>query len=698
MKNLVLLLLLVIVVAIYFACMRKKTVNPFLMEFDTPFGTPPFDKIKKEHYLPAIKEGIAQHKLEISAIAQSKEAPNFANTIEALDKSGQLISRVNKVLEGMNAAMTDDTLQKIAQEVAPLLSVHSDEILLNDTLFNRIKVLYDKRETIDLQKEQQRLLEKFYKDFVRGGAELADDKKAQLKKINKELSVLQLKFIDNVLEENNGFELVIENKKDLEGLPDDVVATAAQIAKDKGYADKWVFTLQKPSLIPFLTYAKNRSLREKIYKGYINRGNNNNDFDNKELCVKMANLRIEKAKILGYETFAHYTLEEQMAKTPEKVYALLNKLWKPAIAKAKEDAQIFQSMIKEEGESFALASWDWWYYAEKLKKREYDLDEAMLRPYFKLENVIEGAFTVVNKLYGISFTERNDIPVYHKDCKVFEVKNADGSHVGVFYIDYYVRDSKNGGAWMDSFRKQSKDHSPIIHNVCNFAKPTDEQPSLLSLEQVTTLYHELGHALHGLLSNCTYESLSGTDVPRDFVELPSQILENWATEPTVLELYAKHYKTGEAIPQELIEKIKKSNRFNQGFAATEYLAASLLDMDWHTITETEDRDPIAFENQSFGQMGLIPEIIARYRSPYFAHIFSYGYSAGYYSYIWAEVLDADAFSLFQEKGIFNTATAQSFRDNILAKGGTEDPMELYVSFRGSEPKIDALLKRKGFNE
>jgi peptidyl-dipeptidase Dcp len=543
------------------------------------------------------------------------------------------------------------------------------------------------------------LLEKYYRDFVRGGANLDKEKKARLREINQELSLLTLKFGENILKENNRFELIIENKEDLEGLPQSVIDAAAETAKERGYKGKWVFTLHKPSMIPFLTYSAKRELREKIFKAYINRGNHNDELDNKKILLKIVALRLERAKLLGYKTHAHYVLEENMAKNPENVYKLLDKIWKPALERAKKEAEELQQMIYKEGKNFKLQPWDWWYYAEKLKKEKYDFDDSVLRPYFKLENVIKGVFYVANKLYGLQFVERNDIPKYHPDVRVFEVKDADGSHIGILYTDYFPRASKRGGAWMNSFRKQSKiggkEIHPVITNNGNFSKPVGDKPSLLSIEEVLTLFHEFGHALHGLLSNCTYPTLSGTSVPRDFVELPSQIMENWALEPEVLKVYARHYKTGEVIPQELIEKLKKAKLFNQGFATVEYLAAAYLDMDWHTLTELNNIDPLKFEEESMKRIGLIPEIVVRYRSPYFRHIFSGGYSAGYYSYIWAEVLDADAFEAFKEKGIFDKETAQSFRKNILEKGGTEDPMILYKRFRGAEPKVEPLLKRRG---
>lgn len=677
----------------------KTTQNPFFTEWKTPFQTPPFDQIKEDHYLPAFEEGMKQQQQEIAAIVANTAPPTFENTVVALDNSGALLTKVSNVFYNMTSANTNDSLQSIAKRLAPMLSKHQDDILLNEKLFQKIKAVYQQKDQLGLDAEQNMLLEKYYKDFVRGGADLNDAQKAQLRQINEELSVLSLQFGDNVLKEDNTFELVIEQEADLAGLPDNVKTAAAEAAKERGKAGKWVFTLHKPSLIPFLQYSEKRELREKMFKAYINRGDNNNESDNKKILARIAALRVRKANLLGYKTHADFVLEENMAKTPVAVYNLLNKLWTPALAMARKEADELQSMIYADGHNFKLAPWDWWFYAEKVKKAKYDLDEEMLRPYFKLENVIDGVFMVANRLYGITFNERKDIPTYHPDVKVFEVKEADGSHVAILFVDYFPRASKRGGAWMSEYRQQFKLDgrmiTPVICNVGNFSKPTADKPSLLSFEEVSTLFHEFGHALHGLLSNCTYQRLAGTNVARDFVELPSQIMENWASEPAVLKMYAKHFETGEAIPDELIEKIKNSSKFNQGFATVEYLAAAFLDMDWHTLTDTVEVDPIAFETQSLNRIGLIPEIVVRYRSPYFRHIFAGGYSAGYYSYIWAEVLDADAFQAFKETSIFDQERAKAFRENILARGGTEDPMVLYRRFRGAEPTIDALLEKRG---
>lgn len=691
--------LLFIIAGLLFSSFSKQKENPLLSKFSTPFQVPPFDKIEEEHYLPAFKEGMKQEQEEIEAIVDNPETPTFENTIEAMESGGALLRKISNVFYVLNGSMTNDHMQKIAKEVAPLRSKHRDDIRLNEKLFRRIKVVYGQKDKLDLTVEQNMLLEKYYKDFVRGGANLDEERKARLREINQELSVLTVRFGENVLKENNRFELVIEKEEDLAGLPQSVITAASEAAKERGKEGRWVFTLHKPSMIPFLQYSEKRDFREKIFKAYINRGNNNDELDNKAILSRTVALRVEKANLLGYKTHADFVLEDNMAKKPENVYKLLDQLWKPALKMAKKEARELQEMIYKEDKDFKLQPWGWWYYAEKLKKARYDLDEEMLRPYFKLENVRNGAFYVANKLYGIQFVEITDIPKYHKDVKVFEVKEADGLHIGILYTDYFPRASKRGGAWMNSLRKQSrpggKEVHPVITNNGNFSKPTADRPALLSSEEVSTLFHEFGHALHGLLSDCTYIKLSGTSVQRDFVELPSQIMENWAFEPEVLKMYAKHYKSGEVIPQELIDKLKKAAQFNQGFATVEYLAASFLDMDWHTLTEAKELDPEKFETESLNKIGLIPEIVVRYKSPYFRHIFSGGYSSGYYSYIWAEVLDADAFVAFKETSLFDQKTAQAFRKNVLERGGTEDPMTLYKRFRGAEPKVEPLLRKRG---
>ena len=698
-------LILFVIAVFLFSCSAnkqpKQRVNPFFETFDTPFQVPPFDRITNTDYLPAFKKGMEEQNAEIALIVNNTEAPSFANTIEALEYSGQLLNQVGNVFFNLQGANTNDSIQAIAKEVAPLLSQHGDAIKLNEKLFARIKSVYDSKEQLDLNSEQKRLLEETYKDFVRGGANLAPDKKEELKKINEELSLLSLQFGENLLAETNNFQLIIDNKDDLAGLPESVFTAAAEEAGAAGMEGKWLFSLQKPSWIPFLTYSDRRDLREKLYKAMYNRGNNDNEFDNKSIINKMVNLRLQKANLMGYNNWSAFLLDDRMAKKPENVYALLEKVWTPALKRAQEERGDMQAMIDNEGGNFKLQSWDWWYYSEKVRKAKYNLDEEQLRPYFELNQVREGAFTVANKLYGLTFTQLDNMPLYHPDCKVFEVKDKDGSEIGVLYMDFYPRASKRGGAWMTSYRKQhyskdGKDIRPVISVVTNFSKPTGDQPALLTYDEVETLFHEFGHALHGLLSQSHYNSLSGTAVARDFVELPSQIMEHWAPQPEVLKMYGRHYKTGELIPQELVNKLVKAGKFNQGFTTVEYLAASFLDMDYHTITQPQDIDVNSFQTKSMDKIGLIGEIIPRYKSTYFAHIFSGGYSSGYYSYIWAEVLDADAFEAYKEAGnIFDQTVATAFRTQILERGGTDEAMNLYVNFRGKEPGIEPLLKNRG---
>ncbi len=678
----------------------SKAPNPLLTDWQTPFGVPPFAQIKEEHYLPAFKEAMRRHAEEIEAIVNNPEAPTFANTVEALAYSGALLQQVENVFYNLHSAETNDKMQAIATETAPLRSKHYDDISLNPELFKRIKAVYEGRDSLSLTAEQARLLEKTYKDFVRNGADLPDDQKAELRKINEELAKLTLKFGDNVLAETNAFKLVIDDSADLEGLPQWLIDQAAEDAKAAGYEGKWVFTLHKPSWIPFLQYSPKRELRQKLYTTWMNIANNDNEHDNKAILAQITSLRVKRAQMLGYPTHAAYVVEENMSKTPENVYKLLNQLWPPALARAKAEAAEMQKLIDAEPQPFKLASWDWWYYAEKIRQARYDLSDDALKPYFKLENVIAGLFDTANKLYGLTFTPASDLPVYHPDVIAYEVKEADGRHVSVLYMDFFPRPGKRSGAWMTEFRgqyrKEGRDVRPVVSIVMNFSKPTATVPSLLTLDEVLTLYHEFGHALHGMLSDCTYPLLAGTNVTRDFVELPSQIMENWAEEPTVIKSFAKHYQTGEAIPDELVNKIIAARLFNQGFATVEYLAAAFLDMAYHTRTDTTlITDVNAFESDAMKAIGLIEEIIPRYRSTYFQHIFSGGYSAGYYNYIWAEVLDADAFEAFKEKGLFDSETAAAFRKNILERGNTEDPMVLYLRFRGREPEITPLLKKRG---
>ena len=674
-------------------------VNPFFTEWSTPFQTPPFDSIKDAHFMPAFKEGMARQMKEVDAIAASPEPAGFANTVEALDRTGDLLNKVSNVFFALSENDTSEARQAIEAEVSPLLSKHADDILLNARLFERVKSVYDQRDKLALGPEQARLLERTYKNFVRNGANLDEARKAELRGVNEELSVLGVKFGNNLLKEDNGFKLVLDKPEDLAGLPPNVVEGAAETAKEQGLAGKWVFTLHKPSLIPFLQYSDRRDLRGRIYAAYISRGDHGDATDNKATLSRIAALRVKRANLLGYKSHADYELEDNMAKTPAGVLGLLDQLWKPSLEMAKSERRALQAMIDKDKGGFKLAPSDWWYYAEKLRKAKYDLDDQALKPYFKLENVRDGAFAVANKLWGLKFVERTDIPRYHPDVRTFEVQEADGRTVGILYSDYFPRPSKRGGAWSSAFRVESvrdgKRILPVVYNVGNFSEPTADTPSLLTFEEVRTLYHEFGHALQDLLSEVTYESLSGTNVSRDFVELCSQIMENWAGEPEVIKTYARHYQTGEPIPQALLDKLKKASLFNQGFDTVEFLAACYLDMDWHTLAQPVEEDARAFEDASMKKIGLIPEIAVRYRSPNFAHVFSGGYAAGYYSYIWCEVLDADAFAAFKETSLFDPKTAESFRRNILATGNTEEPLVLFKRFRGREPKVDALLKRRG---
>jgi len=673
--------------------------NLMLQEWDTPFQTPPFDEIKSEHFMPVFLDAMKAEIVEVEAIVNNKEEPTFKNTIEALEKSGEMLDRVSRVFGCLNNANTNDELQNIAKEVAPLRAKHNDDIKLNEKLFTRIKQIYEKKESLSLSPEQNILLENYYLDFVRSGANLNDEDKEKLRKINEELSNLYVRFKENHLKQTNAVALVIDKAEGLAGLPDRIVQAAAETARARGMEGKWAFTLQKPSFIPFLENSEKRNLREIVFKAYINRGNNNDEYNNKKLISRIASLRVSRANLLGYKNHAAFVLERNMAKNPENVYKFLNDLWEPALKRAGTEVADMQAIIDKEGHNFKLQAWDWWYYAEKVKKEKYALDDSMLRPYFKMENVRRGAFEVAGKLYGIQFVKRNDIQVYHPDVEVFEVLEADRTHLGIFYSDYYPRDGKRSGAWSSSFRSQSNIDgnliTPLVYNVGNFAKPTADEPSLMSMDDVLTLFHELGHGLNSLFGNTTYSG--SRRVPRDFVELPSQIMENWATDPDVLKTYAFHYETGEPIPQELIDKLEKSKHFNQGFMTVEYLAASFLDMDWHVLTASTERDAVKFERESMDKIGLIPEIESRYQSTNFSHIFSSGgYSSGYYSYIWAAVLDADAFQAFRETDLFNRELAASFRKNILSKGSS-DTMAQYIEFRGREPKVDALLKKRGLD-
>jgi len=677
-----------------------KTDNPFFETYKNKYGAPPFDKIKNEHYMPAFTEGIKKHAEEVNAIADSKEAPTFDNTIAALDFSGELLKKVSSVFFNLYSCNTNEGMEKIATEITPILSDHNDNIFLNEKLFDRVKTLYNNREKLGLTAEQTRLLEKYHRNFIRSGAALNADQKSKLRVINKELGLAQLAFGKNVLDETNSYKKVIDKESDLAGLPESVRQAAAEAAKEAGKPGKWLFTTQKASFIPVLQYSDNRELRKELLMAYTTRANHDNASDNKTVINKIMKLRTQKAQLLGFATSADFILDDTMAKTPKAVYNLLKTVWTPAVAKAKEEAAELQKIMDTQIKGQKLEPWDWWYYSEKLRKEKYNLEEEALRPYFKLENVRQGVFGLATKLYGLKFKKLTDMPVYDPDVEAFEVSDADGSLIGILYTDYFPRAGKRAGAWMnnitDQYKKDGINHRPVICNVGNFTKPTSTKPSLLNMDEVETMFHEFGHAIHGLLTQCTYPGLSGTSVARDFVEMPSQFMENFCWEPEVMETYAKHYKTGEVMPKELMAKIKLAGTFNQGFINTELLAASLLDMDYHSKKDTANFDVNAFEKESLDKIGMIPQIIVRYRSTYFNHIFSGEYCAGYYSYTWAAVLDADAFQAFKETGdIFNKKVATSFRKNILEKGDTDDPMKLYVKFRGATPNPDALLKKRG---
>lgn len=678
-------------------CKKENMDNPFFSKYDTPFEVPPFEKIKSSHYMPAFLKGFEEQKKEVRAIINSTEEPTFENTVKPFIYSGELLQKVSSVFGALNSANTNDTLQAISRDLSPIQSKHRDDINLNDTLFKKIKAVYDNRNQFNLTAEELKILDDEYKGFVRSGAALSEPDKDKLRKINEELSILSVKFGQNLLAETNDFKLIIEKEEDLSGLPQNVRDQAAAMAKSLEMPGKWVFTLQVPSMTPFLQYSDRRDLREKLFTGYFMKGDNGNDKDNNKIISRIAQLRILRSQLLGYDTFADFVLERTMAKTPERVNFFLSEIWKAAIPVAKEEAAAQQLVINREGGKFKLQPWDWWYYSEKIKKEKYDLDDEVVRPYFKIDNVIEGMFYVANQLYDLEFTTRTDIPKYHADVKTFEVTRK-GQHIGLLMIDNYPRPSKRGGAWCGAYRGQRRDIdgkmiTPIVTMVTNSTPPTADKPSLLTPDDANTLFHEFGHALHSLLSNKTYP---GGSMPRDFVELPSQIMEHWVMEPELLKVYAKHYETGEVIPQTLVEKLEKAGKFNTGFQTVEYLAASILDMEYHSISDTAALDIRSFENNVLAKYGLLPEIKPRYRSTYFNHIWSGGYSAGYYGYIWCEVLDADAFKAFKETGnIFNKEIAARFENEILSKGSSRDPLDMYIAFRGKEPGIDALLENRG---
>ena len=679
------------------ACGTKHD-NPVLADSALPFGAPEFSKYQSTDYEAAFMEGLAEQRAEIDAIANSNSSPTFDNTIAALERSGKKLAKVTGIFFNLNETDADDVMRETEKKLSPILTEHSAYMTMNEELFHRVKILYDSKHAIGLTREQEMVLDKYYRMFVKGGALLDADKKAQLMEIEKQLSLASIEFGENALAETNAFQLVITDEKDLSGLPQSSINAAREAAKAAG-KEGWMFTLHKPSWIPFLQYADNRELRRQMYLGYINRGNNNNENDNKEVIARILKLRQQKAHLFGYETFADYQLEDKMAKTPEAAYNLLMTIWNATLPKAKAEAEELQKMMDAEGKGEKLEAWDWWYYTEKLREAKYALSESELRPYFSLDNVRKGAFMVSEKLFGMKFQPVEGLDVYHPEVETFEVLDADGSHLALFYTDYFPRATKRAGAWMNNIVEASnidgENQRPMIVNVGNFTAPTGDTPSLLTIDETRTLFHELGHALHGFLTQTKYPSVSGTSVARDFVELPSQIMEHWAIEPEVLKTYALHYKTGEPITDELIAKMQAASSFNSGFETMELVGAALLDMEFHMLTDYTDFEANAFEKSVADKIGLLPQIAFRYRGPYFSHVFSGGYAVGYYSYLWAEVLDADGFEAFREKGIFDEATGRSFRKNILEMGGSEEPMTLYKRFRGAEPNPEALLRNRG---
>ena len=681
-------------------CKSEKPVgeNPFFSDWGTPYGVPPFDRIAPEHFLPALERGMSLHDAEIDAITSNNDEATFENVILAYDNSGKMLAQVSLIFEMLCAAENSPELEKLQVEVAPLLAAHADKIRLNEKLFERVKEVYDRREALDLDPEQMRLLEKTYRSFVRAGALLDDEQKARLKAINEELSLAAVKFGNNIRAENNNYVLLL-SADELEGLPGNVRDLAREKAAQLGKKDKYAFTLQKSSLIPFLTYSAKRERREEIYRAYLNRCNNNDEYDNKELINDFIRLRTEKAHLLGYPSYAAYVVDDEMARTTDAVYGLLDEIWTPALERARGELAEMEELFRKDVPEGEFASWDWWYYAEKLRKQKYALDEEMLRPYFSLENVQTGIFFLANRLYGITFRPVV-VPLYHPEAVAYEVFDADESHLGILYFDFFPRDGKSQGAWCGNYVEQSYDDqgkrvAPVVSIVCNFTRPTANAPALLTLDEAETLFHEFGHALHFLFHDVRYRGLS--EVEGDFVELPSQLMENWAFEPEVLKQYAVHYRTNEVIPQYLIDKLRRSRLFNQGFMTTELIAASLSDMDIHSLSEYEPFDPMAFEREALTEKrGLIPQIEPRYHYPYFSHIFDGGYSAGYYFYTWAAVLDKDVFEAFRESGdLYNKKIADDFRRKVLARGGSADGMTLYRDFRGKEPDKRPMLRSRG---
>jgi peptidyl-dipeptidase Dcp len=673
-------------------------MNVLTQKFATKYDTAPFSQIKNEDFLPAFKEAIEKARKEIDDIVKNTEEPNFENVIEAMSFSGYTLDRVSSTFFNLHSAETNDEIQQIAQEVSPLLSEFGNDIRLNKQLFEKVKAVYDKKSTLTLTPEQETLLDKKYKSFSRNGANLPEEKKNQLREIDKELSKLSLEFGENVLKETNAFQLHITEEKDLSGLPEGAIEAARELAKSQE-KEGWIFTLDHPSYLPFMTYADNRELRKKLALAFGAKAFNKNEYDNREIVLKIAKLRHERANLLGYKSHADFVLEERMAERPEKVKSFLHDLLAKAKPAAEREFSELTQFAKELDGIERLEKWDGAYYSEKLKQKLFNLDDEKLKPYFKLENVLNGAFTIASRLFGLQFEEVKDIDTYHKDVTTYEVKDEKGQLVSIFYADFFPRKGKRNGAWMTSFKDQfilnGVNERPHVSIVCNFTKPTETKPSLLTFNEVTTLFHEFGHALHGMLANTTYPGLSGTSVYWDFVELPSQIMENWCYEPEALAIFAHHYQTGEVIPMEYIKKIKESASFQEGIATMRQLSFGLLDMGWHSEDPTGINDVKAFEIEQFAATQLYPDVPENAMSTSFSHIFQGGYSSGYYSYKWAEVLDADAFEYFREKGIFDKETATKFKENILSKGGTEHPMVLYKRFRGQEPKPDALLRRAG---
>lgn len=678
--------------------------NPFFEKYTTPYGTVPFDKIKTEHYEPAIREGIRQQAAEIDAIVNNPEAPTFANTILAYEKSGELLDRVTTVFGNLRSAETNDDLQTLAQEMMPLLSEHSNNISLNEELFKRVKAVYNQKEQLNLTPEQTKLLENIYDGFIRRGANLQGEAQKQYRQLTKELSSLTLQFSENNLKEINNYQLVLTDKAQLAGLPESAIEAAAETAKEKG-VEGWVFTLQAPSYIPFMTYADNRDLRHELYMAYNTKCTHNNEYNNIDIVKKLVNTRMAIAQLLGYENFAQYTLKKRMAEDSDAVYNLLNQLLEAYTPTAKKEYQEVQELARQEqGAGFTVMPWDWSYYSNKLKDKKFNINEEMLRPYFELEKVKEGVFGLATRLYGITFKKNIDIPVYHKDVDAYEVLDKDNKTLAILYTDFHPRTGKRAGAWMTEYKgqwideKTGENSRPHVSIVMNFTKPTGNKPALLTFDEVETFLHEFGHSLHGMFANSTYESLSGTSVYWDFVELPSQIMENFAIEKEFLNTFAQHYQTDEKLPEELIKRLVDASNFNAAYACLRQVSFGLLDMAWYTRNTPFEGDVKEYEQQSWAKAQILPVVKDACMSTQFSHIFAGGYSAGYYSYKWAEVLDADAFSLFKQKGIFNREVAESFRNNILSKGGTEHPMILYKRFRGQEPTIDALLIRNGIKE